>query len=76
MKIMGYKRENGAFGVRNYLLILPTSVCATDTAAKIADQVPGAVYVPKKDKDTAIMSCICTIQHIYFYFLYILHNSE
>lgn len=48
MKIMGYKRENGAFGVRNYLLILPTSVCATDTAAKIADQVPGAVYVPNQ----------------------------
>ncbi len=48
MKIMGYKRENGAFGVRNYLLVLPTSVCATDTAAKIADQVPGAVYVPNQ----------------------------
>lgn len=48
MKIMGYQRENGSFGIRNYLLILPTSVCATDTAAKIADQIPGAVYVPNQ----------------------------
>jgi altronate dehydratase large subunit len=48
MKIMGYRRENGRFGVRNHLLILPTSVCATDTAMKIADQVPGAVYVPNQ----------------------------
>lgn len=48
MKIMGYKRENGQFGVRNHLLILPTSVCATDTAAKIANQVSGAVYIPNQ----------------------------
>lgn len=48
MKIMGYRRENGELGIRNYLLILPTSVCAADTAAKIANQVPGAVYVPNQ----------------------------
>lgn len=48
MKIMGYQRENGEFGIRNYLLVLPTSVCATDTAAKIAEQIPGAVYVPNQ----------------------------
>lgn len=48
MKIIGYRRENGAFGVRNYLLILPTSVCATDTAEKIAAQVPGAIAVPNQ----------------------------
>ena len=48
MKIMGYRRENGRFGVRNHLLILPTSVCAADTAAKIAGQIPGAVYVPNQ----------------------------
>lgn len=48
MKIMGYQRENGSFGIRNYLLILPTSVCAADTAAKIADQIPGAVSIPNQ----------------------------
>lgn len=48
MEILGYRRENGAFGVRNHLLILPTSVCATDTAEKIAAQVPGAIAVPNQ----------------------------
>ena len=48
MKILGYRRENGTFGVRNHLLILPTSVCATDTAEKIAAQVPGAIAVPNQ----------------------------
>ena len=46
MKIMGYKRENGTFGIRNHLLILPTSVCSSDTAERIAALVPGAVAIP------------------------------
>ncbi|MDY3052768.1 MAG: UxaA family hydrolase [Ndongobacter sp.] len=46
MKLMGYRREKGPHGVRNYVLVLPTSVCAADTAEKIAAQVPGAVSVP------------------------------
>lgn len=48
MKLMGYKRKNGQYGIRNHLLILPTSVCATDTAEKIAAQVPGAIAVPNQ----------------------------
>ncbi|MFD1485562.1 UxaA family hydrolase [Lacticaseibacillus baoqingensis] len=48
MKLMGYRRENGTFGLRNYLLILPTSVCATNTAEKIAAQIPGAVSIPNQ----------------------------
>ncbi|MVB12483.1 (2R)-sulfolactate sulfo-lyase subunit beta [Caprobacter fermentans] len=47
-KLMGYKRENGTYGVRNHLLILPTSVCAADTAEKIAAQIPGAISVPNQ----------------------------
>lgn len=46
MKIMGYKRENGTFGIRNHLLILPTSVCSSDTVERIAALVPGAVAIP------------------------------
>ena len=46
MKLMGYKRENGTFGIRNHLLILPTSVCSSETAQRIAELVPGAVAVP------------------------------
>lgn len=48
MKLMGYKRENGTFGIRNHLLIIPTSVCAADTGAKIAAQVPGAIALPNQ----------------------------
>lgn len=46
MKLMGYKRENGTFGIRNHLLILPTSVCSSETAQRIAALVPGAVAIP------------------------------
>lgn len=46
MKISGYARPDGTFGIRNHLLILPTSVCSSDTASRIAAQVPGAVAIP------------------------------
>lgn len=40
---MGYERPDGKFGVRNHVLILPASVCASDTTRIIAQQVRGAV---------------------------------
>ena len=48
MQLLGFRRENGAWGIRNHLLILPASVCAADTAAKIAAQIPGAVSLPNQ----------------------------
>ncbi len=48
MKLMGYFRPNGRFGIRNHLLVIPTSVCASDTADKIAAQVPGAIAIPNQ----------------------------
>lgn len=48
MKIMGYRRPNGQIGIRNHLLILPTSVCATTVAFNIAAQVPGAIALPNQ----------------------------
>jgi Altronate dehydratase len=48
MKITGYRRENGTFGIRNHLLIIPASVCAADTAARIAALTPGAVSLPNQ----------------------------
>ena len=38
-----YRRPDGRVGVRNRVLILPASVCASDTARIIAQQVEGAV---------------------------------
>lgn len=48
MKLMGYKRENGTYGIRNHLLVIPTSVCAADTASKIANLVPNSVSLPNQ----------------------------
>jgi len=35
-KFKGYLRANGRVGTRNYYLIVPTSMCASDVASKIA----------------------------------------
>lgn len=43
MTFQGYKRPDGRVGIRNHVLILPASVCASDTARMVANQVPGAV---------------------------------
>ncbi|BBA52649.1 hypothetical protein FV113G1_30000 [Fusobacterium varium] len=43
MKFYGYKRSDGKVGVRNHVLILPTSVCASDAARMISSQVKGTV---------------------------------
>lgn len=43
MKFYGYKRPDGRVGIRNHILVLPTSVCASDTTRIIASQVQGAV---------------------------------
>lgn len=40
---LGYKRSDGKVGVRNHILILPCSVCASDTTRIIASRVKGAV---------------------------------
>ena len=43
MEFFGYRRPDGRTGVRNKILILPASVCASDTARIVAGQVEGAV---------------------------------
>ncbi len=43
MDFYGYRRPDGRVGVRNHVLILPASVCASDTTEKIARRVEGAV---------------------------------
>ena len=45
MELMGYQRENGTFGIRNHLLIIPASVCAVEVAGRIAEGI-GAVSLP------------------------------
>lgn len=46
MTLTGYRRSDGRVGFRNHLVILPTSVCASEAAVRIAGEVPGAVALP------------------------------
>jgi altronate dehydratase large subunit len=46
MYIKAYKRPNGAFGIRNKVLIISTVGCANETAKRISEQVPDAVLIP------------------------------
>ena len=43
MNFFGYKRPDGKVGVRNHVLILPASVCASDTARIVESNVQGAI---------------------------------
>ena len=43
MTFLGYRRPDGRVGIRNKILILPASVCASDTTRIIASQVESAV---------------------------------
>ena len=43
MTFYGYRRPDGRVGVRNKVLILPASVCASDTTRIISQQVEGSV---------------------------------
>ncbi|MDL2253221.1 UxaA family hydrolase [Ruminococcaceae bacterium OttesenSCG-928-I18] len=45
MKIQGYRRKNGEVGIRNHLLVMPSVICACNVAERIAQQVPGSVYI-------------------------------
>ncbi|MGI5953566.1 UxaA family hydrolase [Dysosmobacter sp.] len=43
MEFYGYRRPDGAVGIRNHVLILPASVCASDTASFVCRKVSGTV---------------------------------
>jgi altronate dehydratase large subunit len=43
-KFLGFRRENGAVGVRNLIAILPSVFCAGKVAERIAQSVPGTVH--------------------------------
>lgn len=48
MNFKGYLRPNGKVGIRNYLAIIPTSVCSATVAFNIASQIPQAVALPNQ----------------------------
>ena len=42
---MGYRRANGAVGIRNHVLVLPSVVCANRVARGISQLVEGTTWV-------------------------------
>lgn len=48
MRLTGYRRPDGSVGIRNHILVIPSSVCASESAAKIASHVTGAVAIPNQ----------------------------
>lgn len=45
MKFMGYRRNDGKVGIRNYVLILATSVCSNKLAEDISRAVEGSTHI-------------------------------
>jgi len=45
-KIFGYRRADNSFGIRNYVAIMPSVICANEVAKRIADQVENTVVLP------------------------------
>ncbi|SFR03858.1 UxaA family hydrolase [Desulfoscipio geothermicus] len=43
MTFSGFPRPDGAVGVRNYLAVIPTVVCANHVSKSIAREIPGSV---------------------------------
>ena len=44
-KIMGYRREDDKFGLRNKVIIIPSVHCANKVCENIAKKCDGAVYI-------------------------------
>lgn len=42
-KFWGYRRENGAAGIRNHIAIIPSVFCSAKVAQRIAQNIPGAI---------------------------------
>lgn len=49
---LGYERPDGRIGTRNFFAIVPTSLCASDTAAKIANALDNDKRLKKKYANT------------------------
>ncbi len=45
MNFLGYRRPDGTVGIRNHVLILPCSACASSTAQMVSRQVQGTVAI-------------------------------
>lgn len=44
----GYRRKNGKFGTRNYVLVAPTSMCSSTEAVLIATKAEASLWSPEE----------------------------
>lgn len=58
LTFQGFRRPNGKVGTRNYYLVVPTSMCAAETARQIA-----AVLEPRIDRAATGLEGIVAIPH-------------
>ena len=47
-RFWGYKRPDGTIGLRNHVLVLPTVICSSNTAASISEKVKGTAALPNQ----------------------------
>ena len=45
-RLMGYRRENGAMGIRNHVIILPLDDLSNAAAEAVAKVIPGTMALP------------------------------
>jgi len=48
MNIWGYIRPDGQVGIRNMVAVIPTVVCASETAKHIAERTRDTIYLPNQ----------------------------
>lgn len=53
-KFLGYKRQDGRVGVRNYIGIIPSVVCANAVVERIKQNVEGTVAIPHTEGCTQV----------------------
>ena len=46
MKILGYKRENGKIGIRNYVAIIPVDDLSNNACESVAKTIQGTLALP------------------------------
>lgn len=58
--IMGYKRSDGRYGIRNKILVIATVGCANETARRLAERIAGTVFIPA---EKAVVKLRCSRNH-------------
>lgn len=49
IKLYGYKRADGKYGIRNHVMVIPASICAGQTAENISNLVQGSFALTHKE---------------------------